>query len=184
MAHAAVALSLGVAFVPSSGPESPSRAALKTARLGVACAVLPDADVLGFGWGIPYGHVLGHRGFTHSIVGAGLIAWLALLVARRASLPGSGMRLWSYFALCALSHGLLDAMTTGGLGVAFFAPLENGRYFLPWRPIEVSPIDPGRFLSARGLAILANEGAWIGVPCLVFATGAWLVRRRRAAALA
>jgi hypothetical protein len=26
-------------------------------------------------------------------------------------------------------------MTNGGLGVAFFSPFDNGRYFLPWRPI-------------------------------------------------
>jgi len=47
--------------------------------LGRVCAVLPDADVLAFVFGIPYGHVLGHRGITHSILFS-LI--LALLVTR------------------------------------------------------------------------------------------------------
>ena len=27
----------------------------------------------------------------------------------------------------------------GGLGVAFFSPFSNARYFLPWRPIRVAP---------------------------------------------
>nr|HRC76832.1 rhodanese-like domain-containing protein [Kouleothrix sp.] len=32
-------------------------------------------------------------------------------------------------------HGVLDAMTDGGLGVAFFAPFSATRYFFPFRPI-------------------------------------------------
>jgi len=38
--------------------------------LGVDCAVLwlPDVDVLGLVMGIPYDHMLGHRGITHSVV--------------------------------------------------------------------------------------------------------------------
>jgi len=40
-------------------------------------------------------------------------------------------------------------MTKGGLGVAFFSPFDNSRYFLPWRPIRVSPIAIHRFFSAR-----------------------------------
>jgi len=42
-----------------------------------------------------------------------------------------------FFPLTA-SHGLLDAFTNGGLGIAFLAPLYNERYFIPWTPIEVS----------------------------------------------
>jgi hypothetical protein len=36
--------------------------------------------------------------------------------------------------LATASHGVLDATTNGGLGVAFFSPFDNRRYFLPWRP--------------------------------------------------
>jgi inner membrane protein len=35
--------------------------------LGVVCSVLPDLDVVGFRFGVPYGHLLGHRGLSHSI---------------------------------------------------------------------------------------------------------------------
>jgi hypothetical protein len=33
--------------------------------------------------------------------------------------------------LATAGHGLLDAMTNGGLGLAFFSPFDNHRYFLP-----------------------------------------------------
>jgi inner membrane protein len=35
--------------------------------LGITCSVLPDLDVVGFRFGVSYGHVLGHRGLSHSI---------------------------------------------------------------------------------------------------------------------
>ena len=31
------------------------------------CAMLPDADVIAFTFGVPYGDMFGHRGFTHSL---------------------------------------------------------------------------------------------------------------------
>jgi len=36
-------------------------------------------------------------------------------------------------------------MTNGGLGIAFFSPFDPARYFLPWRPILVSPIGASVF---------------------------------------
>jgi len=72
--------------------------------------------------------------------------------------------LWTYFFVATASHGFLDAMTNGGLGVAFFSPFDNTRYFLPWRPIVVSPISVNRFFSERGLAVLQSELLWIWIP--------------------
>ena len=54
------------------------------------------------------------------------------------------------------SHGLLDAMTTGGLGAALLWPFTPARYFLPLRPIPVSPIGAG-MLSARGAYVVLAE---------------------------
>jgi len=65
-------------------------------------------------------------------------------------------------------------MTDGGLGVAFFSPFNNDRYFLTWRPIRVSPIGIGRFFSDRGLAVLQSELLWIWLPSAVLAALAWL----------
>jgi inner membrane protein len=44
------------------------------------CAVLPDADVIGFRLGIPYSHFFGHRGYSHSICFAFLVV-IAVLVS-------------------------------------------------------------------------------------------------------
>ena len=57
-------------------------------------------------------------------------------------------------------------MTDGGLGIAFFSPFNLQRYFLPWRPIHVSPIGVSRFFSARGLRILWSEILWVWLPIL------------------
>ena len=69
-------------------------------------------------------------------------------------------------------------MTNGGLGVAFFSPFDNTRYFLPWRPIRVSPIAVTRFFTPRGLAILQNEAVWIWLPAIMFASLVLTLRRR------
>jgi inner membrane protein len=62
------------------------------------------------------------------------------------------------------SHGVLDAATDGGLGVGFWIPFETSRYFLPWRPIPVSPIGIDAFFTSRGLEILIAEARWIWAP--------------------
>ena len=36
--------------------------------LSVLCSILPDADVIGFSFGVRYGDMLGHRGLSHSLV--------------------------------------------------------------------------------------------------------------------
>ena len=42
--------------------------------LGAACSIIPDLDVIGFKFGIRYGDMLGHRGLTHSIFFAAVLA--------------------------------------------------------------------------------------------------------------
>src|SRR5712671_4718758 len=36
--------------------------------LAAGSAVLPDADIIGFAFGVDYGDLLGHRGFFHSLL--------------------------------------------------------------------------------------------------------------------
>lgn len=57
--HAAVPLCLGLGLGSKVIPRG-----LLLAGMGLA--MLPDADVLAFKFGVAYGDVLGHRGFTHS----------------------------------------------------------------------------------------------------------------------
>ena len=54
------------------------------------------------------------------------------------------------------SHGLLDALTDGGLGAALLWPSSNARLFAPVRPLPVAPIGAG-MLSSRGLYVVAVE---------------------------
>lgn len=57
-----------------------------------------------------------------------------------------------------------------------FSPFDTARYFLPFRPVEVSPINIARFLQGRGLRVMASELLWIWLPALVVAGGAEAVR--------
>jgi inner membrane protein len=58
-------------------------------------------------------------------------------------------------------------MTNGGLGVAFFAPFQNDRYFFPWRPIQVSPIGVASFFSEWGLRVVRSELQWVWLPSAI-----------------
>jgi inner membrane protein len=149
--------------------------------VGVVCSMIPDLDVIGFRFGIHYGDFWGHRGFTHALLFAALMASNVMLAAFRRLLPGlDHFRMWTYFFLATASHGFLDAMTDGGMAVAFFSPFDNHRHFLPWTPIRVSPIGIGRFFTDRGLAVLQSEFHWIWLPAALLAVSAWLMRRRAA----
>jgi len=142
------------------------------------CSILPDADVVAFPLGIPYGHPFGHRGFSHSILFAAIVALVASLAFRARDEGARIGRLFAIFFVVTASHGLLDAMTTGGRGIAFFAPFDNRRFFLPWRPIPVSPIGAGA-LSMRGLAVVMREVFLLWVPAIgVNAALRWRLRRR------
>src|SRR5688572_10863495 len=85
------------------------------------CSVIPDLDVIGFEFGIKYTDMLGHRGFTHSIFFAAVLAGLVTVTFFRNS-HGSHLVMFLFLFLSTLSHPVLDALTNGGLGVGFFAP--------------------------------------------------------------
>jgi inner membrane protein len=169
--HAVAALGIGACFYKPEIPKS-------VWVIGMACSMAPDLDVIGFRFGIHYGDFWGHRGFTHSLLFAGLLTLGIVALGFRHGVTGmAATTLWIYLFLATASHGLLDAMTDGGLGVAFFSPFDNHRYFLPWTPIRVSPIGVSRFFSARGLAVLRTEFLWIWVPAALLMIAAALMRR-------
>jgi inner membrane protein len=160
--HAIVALVMGKAF---QNRELTWRELV----VGALCSVVPDLDVVGFYFGIQYGDMWGHRGLTHSVVFAVLLAGSLVVVWYRGKPAVAMTGLFLYFFLCTVSHGVLDAMTNGGLGVAFFSPFDTARYFFPVRPVLVSPIGVSEFFSAYGLRILASEALWIWLPsCTAF----------------
>jgi inner membrane protein len=159
--HAVVGLAIAAA---APVPGTRARLALAAA----ACAVVPDLDVVTLSMGVRWGHVLGHRGLSHSLLFAAVLAALVVALAFRGRARGRGyLRLWLALFAATASHGILDAMTDGGIGVAFLAPLDRTRYFLPWRPLPVSPIGIGRFFGPRGLDIMRAEVVLIWIPTAV-----------------
>jgi inner membrane protein len=140
---------------------------------------VPDADVAAFAFGIPYGHPFGHRGFTHSLCFAALFAAFTSFAYLRLTKSGVSFGVAFAFLFVALvSHGVLDAMTDGGMGIGFFIPFSSERYFLPFRPIRVSPIGPGGFAEEAG-GVLGSELRWVWAPFAFMGIAGMVVRRWR-----
>src|SRR5205823_14081442 len=120
----------------------------------------PDPDVIAFRFGIRYAARFGHRGAAHSIFVALLLASIGAVATQlRVDQINTGQtrkRLWVLCAVVAVSHGLLDTLTDGGLGIALAWPFSTARYFAPWTPILVAPIG-ARMLSGRGLRVVMAE---------------------------
>jgi inner membrane protein len=172
--HSAVAAASAKVFGPE---EVPKRFWL----LSIFCSVIPDADVLAFSLGIPYGNFFGHRGFFHSPFFGLLLGVLLVSVFFRTEKTFS--KGWwfylIYFSLLSASHGILDGFTNGGLGIALLSPFDATRYFFPWRPILVSPIGLAGFLSKWGLRTLKSELFWIWLPLTIVLLGSRLIRHEQ-----
>jgi inner membrane protein len=159
ISHAVVAVAGGAAFAPRDVPNH-------FWFLSLVCSIIPDADVIGFSFGIPYQHLFGHRGFFHSpLFGLLLSIFFVCLFFRGAEIFSRGWCFYFiFFFLLSASHGILDALTNGGLGITLLAPFDNARYFFSWRPIMVSPISAGAFLSKWGLMVIKSELLWVWLP--------------------
>ncbi len=141
--------------------------------VAILSSILPDADVLAFKIGIPYKHPLGHRGFTHSILFA--LLWAALVTV---FFKTRKTMVYVVVFLATLSHGILDALATGGKGVGFFIPFNNDRFFFPWRLIKVSPIGIEKFFSSWGLKVIGSELIFIGIPCAIVLLALYFSKKR------
>jgi len=169
--HALTAVALGSSF-----PKK--MVGWKFWTLGMICSILPDADVISFHFGIAYESFWGHRGFSHSLLFALIVGVvISFLFFRRKAFTLEGLGYVLFFSLCTASHSILDALTNGGLGVAFFSPWDNTRYFFPWRPIAVSPIGIGDFFSEWGKSVLLSELIWIGIPGTIYIISNKVVKR-------
>ena len=167
--HAIVPIAAAVALEPQRVP-------VRLAVAGAVLAMLPDADVLGFKLGVAYADDWGHRGATHSLIFAALLASLSALFWPEIR---SGFA-WAFLFFAAGSHGLLDMLTDGGLGVALFWPVETVRHFFGITPIRVSPIGAG-FFSARGLETVRSELllVWLPVAFTALAVRRFIPMRNR-----
>ena len=150
--HAAVPLCIGLGWVRKSSlrvcylPES-------------SPAMLPDADVLSFKFGVAYGNVFGHRGFTHSLVFAFVVPLLCVLIGRRWFRAGL-IRCWLFLTVSLLSHSLLDSETTGGKGVGWLWPWSDERFFAPWQVMKVAPFALSRYTTPYASGIISIDG-WL-----------------------
>ncbi|GAA3596946.1 metal-dependent hydrolase [Flavivirga amylovorans] len=145
----------------------------------IVCAIfstiLPDFDVIGFKLGVPYEHPMGHRGFTHSILFS--IIWALVLAV---TMGRKNKKIWFLVILLStLSHGILDAMTSGGMGVGFLIPFNNNRFFFPFRGIQVSPIGVRDFFSEWGLKVFLSEFKYVFVPSFLILFVRFLIYRTK-----
>ncbi len=165
MAHAIVPLALALALGPARIPRA-------VAITGAVFAMLPDADVVGFKFGIDYADSWGHRGATHSLAFAAFMGMCASLFFR----SGNRLIIFAFLSASMASHALLDTLTNGGLGAALLWPFSDARIFAPVQPILVSPIGAG-FFSMRGVAVLISEAKWIVLPAALIGFAGWFARR-------
>ena len=156
-AHVAIPLALGLGL----GSQVISRRLLVA---GIVASVLPDLDVLTFRLGIAYSDAFGHRGASHSLAFALGLALVALACA--APLHSSRRNAFLFVLVCTASHGLLDMLTNGGMGVALWWPWSSERVFAPWRVIEVSPLGFHRMASIRGFEVIRSELLWVWLPSM------------------
>jgi inner membrane protein len=162
-----------LAMVAAAGTGRVTRRLLCVAAL---FSILPDADVIGFDLGVPYDHMLGHRGFFHSPCFALVAALVGAAACRSLGTTYLGASTVLFIAMAL--HGVLDAATDGGRGIAFLSPFSNHRYFFPWQPIAVSPLGLRRFIGPRGLAVLESELVWVWAPLLTMGLIGFLLRHR------
>ena len=168
LSHPAFPLAVGLGL----GPKMVRKPLLLA---GVVVSMLPDLDVIAFPLGIPYAAEWGHRGFSHSMVFAGLVALLGAWFFSR--FRGAFAVSFGFLFFSMASHGFLDAFTTGGQGIALLWPFTPHRYFAPVQVIRVSPLSFTRFLSPRGIEVLRSELLWVWLPSGALAAVLALCRR-------
>lgn len=166
--HAVVPLMLGAAL-----PRQPF--SWRLVVFGAACAMLPDADSISFRLGVQSGSLFAHRGMTHSIGFALLIAGMTAIIAPQ--LKTTRKIAFIFVSMTTLSHPIFDMLTNGGSGVALWFPFSAERVRFAWRPILVAPISLERFLTERGVRVMLSEFRWLWLPTTVLATAIWLIRR-------
>ena len=171
ISHTVVAVAAGKAFAPKDVPNH-------FWLISIICSCIPDADVIGLYLGVPYGHFFGHRGFFHSPF-FGLLLSIFIVFVFFNDVEMFSKQWFFYFLfffLLSASHGILDAFTNGGLGIALLSPFDNTRYFFPWTPIIVSPLGMRGLLSNWGLMVIKCELLWIWMPSFLIIFISTMVR--------
>jgi inner membrane protein len=152
--HVAVGLLTGRLHGGGDKGACGRRCSWGTLLLFAALAALPDLDVLLVALGAADGGAIGHRGASHSLGMALLIALLAAVAARRLGWPALRTAVAAGAAIA--SHAFLDLLGAGGKGLAVLWPLSAHRFHSPWRVFPDAPRGM-KLLSRYGMAELAIE---------------------------
>ena len=156
--HAVAGVALGAAFADEKTPR-------RTLVLGTLRALAPDLDSFTLFLPLHPGNFLAHRGVSHSLLAAVLLAAAVLLFGFRRE--QRSLKVGVYLLLASISHGLLDACTSGRIGVAFFYPFSTSRWGCYWQPFLDAPLPFWPGLRLPFLGALLGEALWIGLPGLL-----------------
>ena len=141
---------------------------------GMAASIIPDLDTVGFRFGVAYAHEFGHRGFTHSLVFALLLAIFAALFAPELRMK----RMAAVIFISSRPHPMVCwiCLPTAAWASRYLGPLPI-RVFFPLRMINVSPIGLRGFLGPAGFRALKSELLWIWVPAITLGLAVYFRRR-------
>ncbi|MEO8712672.1 MAG: metal-dependent hydrolase [Parafilimonas sp.] len=116
---------------------------------GMIAQSIPDIDFIAATWLNTPSDLLAHRGFTHSILFAIIVALIMAILANRWHRPHniSFMRWTLFFSAAILSHIFIDAFNNYGVG--WFEPFSH--YRISFNTIYVA--DPF-FSAAPGIALM------------------------------
>lgn len=173
--HAFVAVAVGRAWYPGDLPS-------KCWILALLSSAGPDLDVGLHSYGVAYEDLWGHRGMTHSIFFAAMLAFVVVMWLFRNDCRFLSRRWWSlitFFFFVTASHGFIDAFTDGGLGIAFLSPFDQSRYFMPWTPIPVPNFGLANLFTRYGAHVLLSEVLYVWLPVGTISLMVYLLRRRR-----
>lgn len=146
---------------------------------GMVFAMLPDADVItARTFDIPHTDDLGHRGVTHTLLFALLLAGTTMLFADFFRARRSTVLL--FLALATLSHPLADMLTQGGKGIMILWPIEDARFKFLAHPIQASPVGFKAFDTGVIWSVLWSEIRWLLLPAVFVAFLARLATKRQA----
>ncbi|MEJ7576190.1 MAG: metal-dependent hydrolase [Pyrinomonadaceae bacterium] len=125
---------VGASVVALNQPQNPILCSWQSLLLSALLAISPDFDFF-LVWGLQLGRGL-HRGFTHSLIFAGVVTALMLMI-----LGISRIREAIIYGSAYLSHALLDFSTTKfGGGVELLWPFSTQRFKLELIGLSEFPI--------------------------------------------
>lgn len=162
-AHAAA----GYLVYEAARPPGPHRPGLLVAA--IALAVAPDLDFLpGLALGAPGAF---HRGVTHTVLAAAVVAAVVALAARLARTRRRPWRVGLFAAAAYGSHLVIDLCSADVVaphGARFLWPLSDAYYLAPVTPFREIIIDStGRLPFLTSLLTPAARAVWAGEVALL-----------------